>query len=420
MTNYQSLIAKLATNARQATAMLALADTKQRNSAIIAAADFIERDSDSILEANAQDIQQAEASNCDSAFLDRLRLNKERIAAMAAGLRAIADLEDPIGQVLAQWECDNGLRIQQISVPLGVIGVIYEARPNVTADAAGLCIKSGNAVILRCGAESFNTSKAITKSLHDGLLVADLPVAAVQLIPTIDRSAVSAMMQAVGHIDILVPRGGKGLTGLVQQQSRVPTILHLAGNCHSYIHEKADIGKAAAVITNAKMRRPSICGATESVLIDRPIAAQALPALVDSLLQAGCREIRGDEMACTLDSRIIPATEDDWETEYLDAIISIKIVADINQAISHIAKYSSHHTDCIITEDATAAAKFLQNVDSAIVMHNTSTQFADGGEFGMGAEIGIATGRLHARGPVGVKQLTIYKYVVTSDGAMRK
>jgi glutamate-5-semialdehyde dehydrogenase len=338
---------------------------------------------------------------------------------MAGGLESIAKLPDPLGKILEESHQPNGLHIRKIAIPLGVIGMIYEARPNVTADAGGLCIKSGNAVILRCGSEAFFTSQAILAAMQTGLQKAGLPIAAIQLIPDTDRSWVGAMLQANGLIDVIIPRGGRSLTERVQRESRVPTLLHLDGNCHSYIHSAADIHKAIKLVVNAKMRRTGICGATESLLIDAAIAPHALPLILQALREAGCSEIRGDEASRNIDATLQPATEEDWFAEYLAPMISVKIVASLQAAIAHINHYGSHHTDAIITEDAAAAQQFLREVDSAIVMHNTSTQFADGGEFGMGAEIGIATGRMHARGPVGAAQLTTYKYLVASEGAIR-
>ena len=330
----------------------------------------------------------------------------------------LAELPDPVGDVLAEWERPNGLSIQRIAVPLGVIGIIYESRPNVTADAGALCLKSGNAAILRGGSESFHSSTAIAECLHAGLKEAGLPEAAVQLVPTTDRAAVGEMLHMVGLIDVIVPRGGRSLTERVQNDSRVPTLLHLDGNCHTYIHAKADPKKAVDVVVNAKMRRTGICGATESLVIDQAVAPLILPKLVDALAEKSCT-LKGDKAAQTADSRIQAATDEDWGTEYLDAILSVKVVDGPDEAIAHVNRYSSHHTDAIITEDTAVADAYCQKVDSAIVMHNASTQYADGGEFGMGAEIGIATGRLHARGPVGAAQLTTYKYVVRGNGQTR-
>lgn len=419
MNQITTSLSNLTQKARNASRQLALSPEDKRNLALKEAAVTIRQSQDKILDANKSDMKNAESNNLSAAMLDRLKLNAERIEAMAAGLEAIATLPDPLGEASESWQRPNGLSISKIPVPLGVIGIIYEARPNVTADAAGLCIKSGNAVLLRSGSDSFHSSQAIAEAMAQGLEAAGLPADSVQLIPTIDRDWVTAMLHAHGEIDVIIPRGGKGLTSLVQQESRVPTLLHLDGNCHSYVHEAANIAKAAKVIVNAKMRRTGICGATESLLIDEAIAAEALPLLTKSLQQAGVTEIRGCEKSRVIDPSLIAATNDDYLTEYLDSIISVKIVEGLAQAIEHINRYGSHHTDAIFTENEQAEKQFIQAVDSAIVMHNTSTQFADGGEFGMGAEIGISTGRLHARGPVGAKQLTTYKYAVTSDGAIR-
>ncbi len=405
--------------ARQAYQKLAQLTYSKRNAALKASAEAIRTGQKEILDANARDLEAAKGKGLSAAMLDRLMLDEKRVEAMAAGLEQIAKLPDPLNKILEEWERPNGLHISKVSVPLGVIGIIYESRPNVTADAAGLCIKSGNAAILRCGSESFHSSDAILKCLQAGLQKTDLPVSAVQLMPDADRKWVSAMLQAYGQIDVIIPRGGKSLTQRVQEESRVPTLLHLDGNCHTYIHEKADKTKAVKLLVNAKMRRTGICGATESLVIDRKII-RMLPSLIDALLAAGCQEFHGDIEACEVDSRLTPASEEDWGTEYLAPVISIKTVNGLEDAIAHINRYGSHHTDCIVTESVKAAERFQKEVDSAIVMHNTSTQFADGGEFGMGAEIGIATGRLHARGPVGAAQLTTYKYLVKSAGALRK
>jgi glutamate-5-semialdehyde dehydrogenase len=371
-----------------------------------------------ILEANARDMDYARGEKASATVLDRLLLTPERIEAMAAGLETVATLPDPVNRIIDEWERPSGLTIQRVSIPLGVIGVIYEARPNVTTDAAALCIKSGNAVILRCGSECLESSKAIVEVLRLALSDADLPEDAVQLVPSRDRAAVGEMLQMTEAIDVIIPRGGKALCDRVQQESRVPTLLHLTGNCHTYIHAKAEPHMAREVLLNAKMRRVGICGATESLLIDAEIAPKLLPELVHALAAKGC-ELRGDEVARKLDKNIRPASADDWSTEYLDAILSVKVVSGLEEAIQHVNQYGSHHTDAIITADTAAARQFLRGVDSAIVMHNASTQFADGGEFGFGAEIGIATGRLHARGPVGAEQLTTYKYVVHGTGQVR-
>jgi glutamate-5-semialdehyde dehydrogenase len=379
----------------------------------------IEADADKILDANAQDVEAARAKGRDAAFLDRLSLNAARVAAMAQGLREIAELADPIGQVMARWTRPNGLEISRVRVPLGVVGIVYESRPNVTADAAGLCLKSGNAAILRSGSESFLSSLVIANALSEAVVDAGLPEAAIQLVPTVDRSAVGFMLGGLGGaIDVIVPRGGKDLVARVQAEAKLPVFAHLEGVCHVYVHGAADLAMAKEIALNAKMRRTGICGAAETLLVDRKAAATHLVPLVETLLEAGC-EVRGDPETQSADSRVRAASEEDWPKEYLDAIIAVKVVDGLDEAIEHIARYGSQHTDAIVTEDKEAADQFLSRVDSAIVLHNASTQFADGGEFGMGAEIGIATGRFHARGPVGVEQLTIYKYVVRGRGQTR-
>ncbi|HET6521230.1 MAG TPA: glutamate-5-semialdehyde dehydrogenase, partial [Geminicoccaceae bacterium] len=371
-----------------------------------------------ILAANERDMAAARGRGLAPAMLDRLALDGRRVAAMAAGLETIAGLPDPVGEVMAEWTRPNGLRIARVQVPLGVVGVIYESRPNVTADAGALCLKAGNAAILRGGSESFHSSRAILACLRDGLAAADLPAAAIQLVPTTDREAVGIMLRMSEHIDVIVPRGGRSLVERVQAESRVPVFAHLEGICHVYLHAAADPDMAREVTLNAKMRRTGICGAAETLLVDRSVAERLLPPVLDALIGAGC-EVRGDDGARALDPRVAPATEADWRTEYLDAIISVRLVDGLEEAIGHVNTFGSHHTDSIVTRDAAAAERFLAEVDSAIVMHNASTQFADGGEFGMGAEIGIATGRMHARGPVGVEQLTSFKYVVRGDGQLR-
>ena len=412
------LMKALGENARAASRILSLASADQKESALRTAAESIREAADSIATANDADINRAERSGVSEALLDRLRLNASRIESMAKGLEVIASLPDPVGSVLAEWERPNGLQIQRVSVPLGVIGIIYESRPNVTADAGALCLKSGNASILRPGSDSFETSQAIVKCLHGGLRSAQIPEAAIQLVPINDRSVVGEMLTMTNYIDVIVPRGGKSLTGRVMAESKIPTLQHLDGNCHTYIHESADPDMTKEILLNAKLRRTGICGATESLLIDLSVGAKLLPVLLEALIDAGC-EIRGDENVRAIDQRAIAATESDWSTEYLDAILSIKTVSDVAEAIEHINQYGSHHTEAIIATDRAATEKFLKEVDSAIVMVNASTQFADGGEFGMGGEIGIGTGRLHARGPVGVEQLTTYKYIVRGNGQTR-
>lgn len=405
--------------AREAAGVLATATTDVKDNALRAMAARLEAKSNAILDANRQDVEAAQAKDRNGAFVDRLTLNNERLAAMAQGLRDIAELPDPVGQVIASWTRPNGLVISRVHVPLGVIGIIYESRPNVAADAGGLCVKSGNAVILRCGSETFLSSIVITNALAEGLIEAGLPSAAIQLVPTVDRSAVGYMLQGLdGAIDVIVPRGGKNLVERVQHEARVPVFAHLEGVCHVYVHAAADLDMAKKIVLNAKMRRTGVCGATETLLVDRGCAPTHLGPLVNVLIEAGC-EVRGDSDTQRADSRVKPASEEDWSTEYLDAIIAVKVVRDLDEAIEHIGHYGSQHTDSIVTSDLAAAEKFLARVDSAIVLHNASTQFADGGEFGMGAEIGIATGRFHARGPVGVEQLTTFKYVVRGTGQTR-
>jgi glutamate-5-semialdehyde dehydrogenase len=418
MSTIQTLMADIGKRARIAASVMATASTTAKNKALTVASEAILAQQDVILAANETDIALAKEKALDAAMIDRLTLNPNRIAAIAKGLCEVAVLEDPVGKILSEWDRPNGLHIKRISVPLGVIGIIYESRPNVTADAGALSLKAGNVAILRSGSESSHSSAAIITCLHQGLEAAGLPKDAILFIPTQDREAVGLMLTMNGVIDVIIPRGGKTLCQRVQEESRVPTLLHLEGNCHTYIHSEASIDTAVKVVHNAKLRRTGICGATESLVIDRAIAATVLPKIVDSLTAGHC-EIRGDNAARTIDNRIVPAADSDWDTEYLSAIISVKIVEDLREAIAFINTHGSHHTDAIITQNQKAADDFVHSIDSAIVMHNTSTQFADGGEFGMGAEIGIATGRLHARGPVGVEQLTTYKYIVSSNGATR-
>jgi glutamate-5-semialdehyde dehydrogenase len=399
--------------------VLAHATTEQKNQALQRAADELLRRRNELLAANTRDVQAATRAGMTSAMLDRLRLDLPRIEAMAAGIDAIVQLPDPVGTVLATWKRPNGLIIQRVRVPLGVIAIIYESRPNVTADAGALCLKSGNAVILRGGSESQHSSRAIHECLQQGLEAAQLPRAAIQIVPTTDRAAVGYLLAGMAdYIDVVVPRGGKSLIERVQKEARVPVIGHLEGNCHVYVDRDADINMAREIVVNAKMRRTGICGAAETLLIDRACAPTHLAPLVKALLDAGC-EVRGDAPAQKVDPRVRAASEDDWYTEYLDAIIAARVVDGVEGAIEHIHKYGSAHTESIVTENKTAAEKFLARVDSAIVLHNASTQFADGGEFGMGAEIGISTDKVHARGPVGVEQLTSYKYVVRGSGQVR-
>jgi glutamate-5-semialdehyde dehydrogenase len=405
--------------ARRAAATLAMTDGDQRNAALQASADAIRRAAADIIEANALDMDAAKSRGLSAAMLDRLMLDAERIEGMAAGMESITELQDPVGRVLAEWDRPNGLKIQRVSVPLGVIGIIYESRPNVTADAAALCVKSGNAVILRGGSESFHSSQAIYACLREGLSAAGVDPDAVQMVPTTDRAAVGYLLSSMAEwVDVVVPRGGKNLIKRVQEEARVPVIGHLEGICHVYVHRDADADMARDIVLNAKMRRTGICGAAETVLVDGDIAESMVPDLVNALQGLGC-EVRGDETVTTLVADAVAATEADWSTEYLDAIVSMRVVDDIDQAIAHIGQYGSGHTESIVTDDVSAAEQFFREVDSAIVLQNASTQFADGGEFGMGAEIGIATGRVHARGPVGADQLTSYKYVVRGSGQVR-
>ena len=413
-----AMMERLGRKARTAASVLATATTAAKNEALSAAARSIRTHAPAILAANAHDVEAARARGLNAALVERLVLNEARIEAMAKGLDEIALLPDPVGQVIAAWKRPNGLAIERVRTPLGVIGVIYESRPNVTADAGALCLKAGNAAILRCGSESLQSSLAIMACLSEGLAAAGLPDAAIQLVPTADRAAVGAMLRMTEWIDVIVPRGGKSLIERVTAESRVPLFKHLEGICHTDIHAQADAEMARRVTFNAKMRRPGICGATETLLIDRTVAARLLPPILDDLIAAGC-EIRGDAATQALDARVLAASDADWDTEYLDAILSVRIVDGLEEAIGHIQRHSSQHTEAIITEDAAAAEAFVSRLDSAILLVNASTQFADGGEFGMGAEIGIATGKLHARGPVGVEQLTSFKYIVRGHGQCR-
>jgi len=416
--NLSNLMISIGKNARSAAHSLAMIPTKKKNQALIAMAAALRDHQPAILAANKQDIAAAEKNAISSAFLDRLKLTDERLEAMATGLENIAELPDPVGSILATIKRPNGLIINRVRVPIGVIGVIYESRPNVTADAAGLCLKSGNAVILRGGSDSFYSAAAIVKALHEGLKKTELPITLIQMIPTAERSAVVEMLMMDKYIDVIIPRGGPELIARIAQESRIPLFKHLAGICHTYIHQAANKEMARTIVMNAKMRRTGICGATETLIIDEKILHSHLPAIIDDLINAGC-EIRGDAQAAQLDARIKPVQAGDYDTEYLDAIIAVKTVKNLTAAIAHIAEHSTQHTDAIITDDLIAAQQFLNQVDSAIVIHNASTQFADGGEFGMGAEIGIATGKLHARGPVGVEQLTTFKYQVHGNGQIR-
>lgn len=414
---YDTMLA-LGKASKNAARVMANASAEQKNDALKHTAKALRANVSDILEANAKDMQKAQKNGVKGAFLDRLKLDESRVEGMASGIDAIIKLDDPVGRSLAKWDRPNGLNIERVAVPLGVIGVIYESRPNVTADAGALCLKSGNAAILRGGSESRYSSQAILDCLQKGLEEAGLPKAAIQNVPTTDREAVGILLKMNDYVDVIVPRGGKGLIKRIIDDSSVPTLQHLDGNNHCYVHESADIRKAVDIVTNAKMRRTGVCGATETVVIDAAIAEKVLPLITASLREKNC-EIRGDEKAQAIDSHIKPATDDDWDTEYLDAIIAVKIVSNIDEALDFLDHHSSGHTDAIVAEDNAAAERFIKEVDSAIVVQNASTQFADGGEFGMGAEIGIATGRLHARGPVGVEQLTTYKYAVRGNGQTR-
>jgi glutamate-5-semialdehyde dehydrogenase len=418
MTEAESQVRELGGRARTALPALGRAERTAKDAALGAAARSLRDSADELIAVNTDDRLEAAASGMSAAFLDRLSLTPDRIEAMASGLEALAALPDPVGRVLERIERPNGLTIERVAVPIGVIGMIYESRPNVAADAGALCLKSGNAVILRGGSDSARSTALIVAAMRAGLAEAGLPEDAVQAVATPDRAAVAELLRgADGTVDLVIPRGGKGLVELVQREARVPTLLHLDGNCHSYVHAEADQAQALEIIRNAKLRRTGICGATESILVDRTIAAAFLPALADAF--DGACELRGDAQSTALDARIKPANEQDWDTEYLDAIASVAVVEGLEDAIAWVNRHGSHHTDAILTEDAAAAERFLAEVDSAIVMHNASTQFADGGEFGMGAEIGIATGRFHARGPVGLEQLTTYKYRVRGSGQTR-
>ena len=409
---------RIAEAAKKAGQALALADSAAKNAALRAAADSIRARTGEILAANDKDMAAAEDRDLTPAFKDRLKLTPDRVEAMAAGLEDVAERDDPVGRLIDEWIRPNGLRISRISVPLGVIGIIYESRPNVTADAGGLCLKSGNAAILRGGSDSLHSSSAIADCLSEGLDKAGLPGEAIRLVRTGDRAAVGAMLRQHDLIDVIVPRGGRGLIERVMEESTIPVLAHLEGICHVYVDRAADSKMAREIALNAKMRRTGICGAAETLLVDRSQAAAQLPGIVDDLVAADC-EVRGDAEAQAIDGRISAAEESDWGTEYLDAIISVKVVDGVTGAVDHINRHGTNHTDTIVTDDAATAETFLSGVDSGIVMHNVSTQFADGGEFGMGAEIGISTGKLHARGPVGADQLTSYKYVVRGDGQIR-
>jgi glutamate-5-semialdehyde dehydrogenase len=413
------LMAAIGAAARRSAHAAALAPTQTKDAVLRAAAAAIRASSREILEANAADVAQAKAAGAPAASVDRLTLDEKRLEAMARGIEEIADLPDPVGRVLAVFERPNGLRIERVATPLGVVGVIYESRPNVTADAAALCLKAGNVTVLRGGSDSLRSSRAIHRCFVTALQQAGLPAEIVSLVPVSDRAAVGAMLAGLdGNIDVIVPRGGKSLVARVQHEARVPVFAHLEGIVHVFVHAAADLDMARTVVLNAKMRRTGICGAAETLLVDRGCAATHLEPLVKMLLDAGCA-VRGDEAALLVDPRVTAAAVEDWDTEYLEAIIAVRVVEDLDAAMAHIARHGSHHTDCIVTQDEVAAKRFLAEVDSAIVVHNASTQFADGGEFGFGGEIGIATGKMHARGPVGVEQLTSFKYRVHGTGQTR-
>ncbi|PZU15006.1 MAG: glutamate-5-semialdehyde dehydrogenase [Sphingobium sp.] len=412
----EMLIATMGGRARQAAAALAQAEDSQKADALRRAAQSLRERASDILAANRRDMDNAAANGLSPAMLDRLRLDDARLESAAAGVEQVAGLDNPLGQAIDTRTRPNGLELSRVRVPLGVIGIVYESRPNVTADAAALCLRAGNAVILRGGSEARESNRAIHAAMVEGIVAAGLPAEAVQLVPTTDRAAVGALLKAAAFIDLIVPRGGKSLVARVQEEARVPVLAHLDGINHSYVDGAADPAMAQALVVNAKMRRTGVCGATETVLIDR--AFGDAPALIQALIAAGC-EVRGDMAVQAMDARVKPATDEDWDTEYLDAIVSVRLVDGVDDAIAHIAAHASHHTDAIVTQDGGRAARFLNAVDSAIVMWNASTQFADGGEFGLGAEIGISTGRLHARGPVALEGLTTYKWIVRGTGQTR-
>lgn len=411
-----SMIETLGKQAKAAASVLANATTEQKNLALTSAAKALRENTAILLEANALDVLSVVNAGKADSFVDRLKLTSDRIEDMALALENIAKLDDPVGRVLAQFDRPNGLKITRVSTPIGVIGMIYESRPNVGADAGALCLKSGNTVILRGGSESLNSTRIIVDCMATGLRAANLPATCIQLIDTHDRSAVAALLKCADYVDLVIPRGGRGLVELVRNQAQVPTLLHLDGNNHIYVDKEADLAKALRIINNAKLRRTGVCGATESLVIDKTIASEFLPQLVTTLKNC---EIRGDIAAQACDASIKAATDADWDTEYLDAILSVKIVSGLEEALTFITEHSSKHTDAIVTENDETAEIFMQTIDSAVVMHNASTQFSDGGEFGMGAEIGIATGKIHARGPVGLEQLTIFKYRVAGQGQIR-
>lgn len=417
--NIAQIMSKIGVQAKAASSQLANATAERKHAALLGMAEAIWNNRTKILTANAIDMEAGEKNGLAGSFLDRLKLDEGRVQAIVDGIKSIADLKDPVGEVMSQWDRPNGLQIERVRTPLGVIGVIFESRPNVTADAGVLCLKAGNAVILRGGSDSYHSSRAIHECLVDGLTKAGLPESSIQIVPTTDRAAVGEMLRGLdGNIDVIIPRGGKSLVGRVQDEARVPVFSHLEGLVHLYVDKSADIDMAIAIAENAKMRRTGICGATETLLVDRAAIKTHLTPILQGLVKAGC-EIRGTQEVKEVFPDTVLASEDDWSTEYLASIISVKIVDGIDGAIEHINTWSSNHTDAIVAEDATAVERFFNEIDSAILLHNASTQFADGGEFGMGAEIGIATGKMHARGPVGVEQLTSFKYRVRGNGQIR-
>ncbi|MBP2509262.1 glutamate-5-semialdehyde dehydrogenase [Agrobacterium tumefaciens] len=414
-----ALMITIGAQAKAASRPLSIAGTDQKNRALLAMASAIEASKEAILAANRKDLTAAESAGLAASFVDRLTLNDARIAGIAEGIRSVAALSDPVAEVIAAWDRPNGLKIERVRTPLGVIGVIYESRPNVTSDAGALCLKAGNAVILRGGSDSQHSSRAIHACLVEGLKIAGLPEHAIQLVPVTDRAAVGALLSGLnGTVDVIVPRGGKSLVARVQSEARVPVFAHLEGICHIYVDKSADLDMAKRIVVNAKMRRTGICGAAETLLVDAAAVSTHLEPLVKALIEAGC-EVRGSQAVRDVVAGLVPATEEDWRTEYLDAIISVAVVEGISGAIEHIGTYSSNHTEAVIAEDSDVVERFFNELDSAILLHNASTQFADGGEFGMGAEIGIATGKMHARGPVGVEQLTSFKYRVHGTGQTR-
>ncbi|CVI16361.1 gamma-glutamylphosphate reductase [Agrobacterium tumefaciens str. B6] len=414
-----ALMITIGAQAKAASRPLSIAGTDQKNRALLAMASAIEASKEAILAANRKDLTAAESAGLAASFVDRLTLNDARIAGIAEGIRSVAALSDPVAEVIAAWDRPNGLKIERVRTPLGVIGVIYESRPNVTADAGALCLKAGNAVILRGGSDSQHSSRAIHACLVEGLKIVGLPEHAIQLVPVTDRAAVGALLSGLnGTVDVIVPRGGKSLVARVQSEARVPVFAHLEGICHIYVDKSADLDMAKRIVVNAKMRRTGICGAAETLLVDAVAVSTHLEPLVKALIEAGC-EVRGSQAVRDVVAGLVPATEEDWRTEYLDAIISVAVVEGISGAIEHIGTYSSNHTEAVIAEDPDVVERFFNELDSAILLHNASTQFADGGEFGMGAEIGIATGKMHARGPVGVEQLTSFKYRVHGTGQTR-